>query len=483
MRTYNRIQAIAALATCTLFPAQAFGLEAAGVVKRASATLGVDAASTLRYSAAGAGWGFGQPYTAGAALPRQNVSFVRSVNYETGSVQDEYVRSRAEQRGGTGVPLTGEQRVTEVISGDYAWNVVGTNTVPGARYVAERRPLPWLTPHGALRAAEKSKATLEWQNRGAKSVAVVSWSEPGKYRAKAYIDDNGLVERVDAVIPNPVMGDLPVSIAYSEYRDYGKIKFPGRIEERQGGATTASLIVTDVQPGAKVEITVPDAVRNAREVVSAEKAADGVWYLTGGSHNSVVIEMKDHIVVVEGPLTDGRGQAVIDEAKKLVPNKPIRYVVNSHVHFDHSGGLGAFIADGATVVTHASNRAFYQKAFSAPRSINPDLLASGKKRPEFKTVTDKAVLTDGARTVELHHIRDTIHNDGMLMAYLPKERILIEADVYTPGPANAPAAAKPAPTTVNLVENVDRLKLAVDRVLPLHGRMVPAAEMYKAAGR
>src|SRR5262249_16009199 len=95
---------------------------------------------------------------------------------------------------------------------------------------------------------------------------------------------------------------------------------------------------------------------------------------------SVLVEMGDHLVLIEGPQDDARADAVIAEAKKLVPNKPIKYVVNTHRHFDHAGGLGALAAEGAIIITHDANKAFLDQSLAAPRTVQPDKLAkSGKK--------------------------------------------------------------------------------------------------------
>ena len=96
--------------------------------------------------------------------------------------------------------------------------------------------------------------------------------------------------------------------------------------------------------------------------VKSEKAADGVWYITGGSAHSVLIEMKDYLIVVEAPHGEQRAMAVMAEVKKLVPNKPIKYLVNTHHHFDHASGVRAFAAEGVTIVTHEVNRPYYEKA-------------------------------------------------------------------------------------------------------------------------
>jgi glyoxylase-like metal-dependent hydrolase (beta-lactamase superfamily II) len=216
--------------------------------------------------------------------------------------------------------------------------------------------------------------------------------------------------------------------------------------------------------------------------VASEKVAEGVWYLTGGSHHSALIEFADHLVLVEAPQSEARSEAVLKEVKKLVPTKPIRYVVNTHHHWDHSGGLRTFVAEGATIVTHDINRPYYEKTFALPHKLNPDRLENAKTAPKFETISDIKALTDGTRVLELHHVQGSGHNDGIVLAYLPKERILIEADLFTPpaDPATPPPTPR-SPYTVNLAENITRLRLNYQTVLPLHGRRSDRAELLRFA--
>jgi glyoxylase-like metal-dependent hydrolase (beta-lactamase superfamily II) len=284
---------------------------------------------------------------------------------------------------------------------------------------------------------------------------------------------------------SPVLGDMPVSVSYADYRDFGGVKFPTRIRQSYGGFPALDLTVTEVKVNGAADIPVPDSVKQATNPygrVQSQKAADGVWYVTGGSHHSVVIEMKDHVIVAEGPLNDDRALAVIKEARTLVPNKPIRYVIVSHHHFDHSGGVRAFAGEGATVITHEASRAYFEKVLAAPATVSPDHLAKSGKKATVEGVRDRRALTDGTRTVEIRHIAGIQHADDMLMVYLPKEKFLIEADAYTPPAPNAAPMSPPSPFNVSLAENIKQQGLAVDQILPLHGRMVPLGELHKAAG-
>jgi len=311
----------------------------------------------------------------------------------------------------------------------------------------------------------------------------VSFTRPGRYTIKATLDGGGLVEKVEA---SPVVGDMPVEVVYADYRDFGGVKFPTRVRQSAGGFPALEMTIGDVKPNAPVDILVPDSIRQATMPyarVASEQAAEGVWYLAGGTHHSVVIEMKDHVLVVEGPLNDERATAVIAEARRLVPGKPIRAVINSHHHFDHAGRLRAFAAEGIGVITNESNRPFFESALMAPATMTPDRQQGTRRQVAVEGVRDNRVLTDGVRTVEIHHMTGNTHADGLLIVYLPKERLLIQADAFTPGPPNAPVPEIINPLSVNLADNISRLNLSVDRLLPLHGRIVPLAELYRMIGR
>jgi glyoxylase-like metal-dependent hydrolase (beta-lactamase superfamily II) len=469
---------ITAVLLCLPLPATA--QDARATLQNAARALGADQVKSFVYTASGVNFAPGQSAVPGAAWPRFNIpTFTRSVNYETASLRDEQLRSRAEMppRGG-GVPAVGEVRQIQVVSGDFAWNVAGETAAPAPVALIERQLQLWTTPHGVIKAAMANNATVQGRT--------VAFAVPGRYSIKATLDDRGMVDRIEAVLSSPVVGDMPVEVTYADYRDFGGVKFPMRIRQAAGGFPSADLTVSDVKPNAPVEIAVPDGIRAATTPyarVSSESVAEGVWYVTGGSHHSVVIEMSDHAMVVESPLNDERAVAVIAEARRLVPGKPIRYVINSHHHFDHSGGLRAFAAEGITVITHETTRVFFEGALAAPATMTPDRQQAARRKVAVEGVRDKRVLTDGARSVELHHMAGSTHADGMLMVYLPKERLLIQADAFTPGPPNAPVPAIINPLSVNLADNIARLNLGVDRLLPLHGRIVPLAELHRMIGR
>jgi glyoxylase-like metal-dependent hydrolase (beta-lactamase superfamily II) len=473
------------LAGCSSTP-MAPQASASDTLQRAERAMGAVGLKTLRYTATGTGTIFGQAHQPGTAWPKVNVSsFMRLHDYEIGGLRQDQAISRAEPNGGGAVPLMGqgEQRSVGMLQGANAWNMVGPAPVASPVALDQRIHDLWTSPHGIIKAALKNNATVTTRNLGGQTVNAVSFTEPGRFAATVFINNQNLVARVESRLSNAVMGDTDVVTEFSDYKDYNGVKFPDRIEQTQGGTVVLDLHVNAVQVNAPSEIAVPELVRAATERAVAEKAAEGVWFIAGGSHNSVAIEMKDHIMLVESPLYDGRASAVLAEVKRVIPGKPIRYVVNSHHHFDHSGGLRAAVADGATVVSSAKAKPFFERALANPTRINPDMLSKSGAAIKVEGVDGKRVFTDGTRTVEAHLIGQSVHADGFIMVYLPAEKLLIQGDAYTPLAPNTPPPATPNGNHLNLISNIEGLKLSVDRILPLHGRIVPVAELYTTAGR
>jgi len=441
--------------------------------------LGATNLKSIEIQGGGTFFWVGQAYTAGTAWPQFNVrNLTRVVNYDTASLRDEMVRTRTlEPPKGGGPYVRGEHKAVAFLSGDHAWNVMGEAATPAPITLTDRQFQLWSTPHGVVKAAMAGKGTLQGRT--------ITFGVPGHFKATATLDAANLIERVDATLAWAVVGDMPVTVTYADYRDFGGVKFPTKIRQTYGGFPALDLTVTEVKPHAAADIAVPDTVRQASNPyvrVQSQKAADGVWYVTGGSHHSVVIEMKDHLIVAEGPLNDDRALALIKEARTLVPNKPIKYLVVSHSHFDHAGGVRAFAGDGATLIVQEASKTYFEKALAAPATVSPDHLSKSGKKPAVEGVRDRRVLTDGTRTVEIRHITGIQHADDMLMVYLPKEKFLIEADAYTPPAPNVAPMSPPSPFNVSLAENIKQQGLAVDQILPLHGRIVPLAELDKAAG-
>ena len=131
-----------------------------------------------------------------------------------------------------------------------------------------------------------------------------------------------------------------------------------------------------------------------------EKIADGVWFLTGGAPMSVLVEFSDHVVVIEAPQDDARTEATIAAVKRAMPAKPIRYVVNTHHHFDHSGGLRGYVAEGIPILTHEKNKAYFDQIFRSPFTLEPDRLARSPRAPVIEAVGDKKILRDDSMTME-----------------------------------------------------------------------------------
>lgn len=481
------IKPLTLIAAACFAAAPAFSADAgSAALDKASQALGVAGVTALQYSATGHAASLGQSLTPTSAWPLLKITrYSRIIDYPSLSSREEQTRTQEDPPAkGGGLPFAGELKLVALVSGAYAWNQPGAQPQAAPATAEERQLQIWLTPQGFIKGAMANSVTAKKVKGGTE----LSYAMNGKFKITGVIDARGLVTQTRTWIANPVLGDMPIESAYSGYKDFGSIKFPSHIVQKQGGYMVLDLAVDQVQANpADAALAVPDAVRSftAPPVrVASQKLGDGVWFIGGGSHNSILVEYKDYLAIVEAPNGEERSLAVIAEAKRLAPGKPIKYLINSHHHFDHSGGVRTYVAEGATIVTSAGNKVYYQRVWNAPRSLAPDSLSQSPKQATFIEVHDKYVLSDGDRVLELHRTQGDTHNASLLFAYLPREKILIEADDFTPAPPDAPPMVPLAAGLANnLYDNVTRLKLDVTTLAPLHGRVVPFAELPKALGK
>jgi glyoxylase-like metal-dependent hydrolase (beta-lactamase superfamily II) len=479
------------------------------VLTAAARALDAGSIKTLQFTGSGATFTVGQNFTPDDPWPRVTVkSYTARIDYDAASMQLELVREMGAvmPRGG-GVPFTGDVRQIQAISGPVAWNLpIPPNPAAGSLPVMpctapeaggtppQAAPAPdsrvgcllmmWAFPQGFVKAAMANHATLTNVDGGTE----VSFMIDGRHKMTGITNAQNEVERVRTWIDQSVIGDMLVETEYSGYKDFDGVRFPSRIVQKMDGFPSLDLTAATVTANARVDITAPADVRKASATtptVNVQELAKGVFWLTGGTHHSLGIELPDHIVLVDTPNGQARALAVIAKAKELMSGKPIRYVIAMHHHWDHMGGIRAAIDEGATIVTHESNRVLLERAAGAPHTINPDRLSKSRKPLRLQTVGSEGTLTDGPRTIKLYTMTGFDHTDDMLLVYLPAERVLAEADAYTPPETpSRPLIAPKGPYAASLYDNIQRLKLDVQTIVPFHGsRTVDLAELNRQAGR
>jgi glyoxylase-like metal-dependent hydrolase (beta-lactamase superfamily II) len=459
--------------------------EAKQTVNDVAKAIGATGLKSIQYSANGYYYHFLQGYEVPGVSnpgpwPKFYAKYTRMLDYEKGISQEETTRSQysTPSRGAGSQPMYRPGTMTFVTNNDSGWQLV--QLIGGGE--------PVLTPHGFVQAALSQNPMVKTVTVDGRAMRVVSLQMNGKFRVDAYVNKENLIEKVDTWMPCIILGDILVENSYSDYRDFGGVKFPMKIARTQAGTHVLELTVTDVRPNAPAAIEAPRPPRPVQ--VKSAKIADGVWFIDGPLVSTAVVEFKDYLALVESSNTEEHALANIAEAKRLVPNKPIRYNINSHYHGDHAGGLRTFVAEGATIITSEGNKDFYERVvLKAPFVLEPDRLALDAKPANFVWVQDKYVLTDGDRKMEIYKVKDNGHHTDLLMAYMPKEKFLFETDLLDyvdeasframVSSPNFPPPGIVSPYTWALWENIRRLNLDVQQIVLCHGHSPVSMDVLK----
>jgi NADPH:quinone reductase-like Zn-dependent oxidoreductase/glyoxylase-like metal-dependent hydrolase (beta-lactamase superfamily II) len=446
----------------------------------AAERLGVEAIQSLEFEAGGRYYQFGQAPAPELPWPPFDVDgYVATLDFARGAVHAKYHRVQV-QEPGRARPHS-EQTMDQFAVDGVTWNLApGPTAIPAN--LAERNAELWASPQGFIKAARTHAARVASRADGGFDVSFTL----GAFPFQGVVTAAGDVTQVRSIMDSAVLGDTPIEFRYSDYREFDGVRFPARIQRRVADLPWYDLEVTAVRVNTAQAFSVPAqiAAEPAPSAAPIEilELAPGLLLFGGGTHNSVVVEQAAGLVIVEAPLGEERAAAVIARARELFPAKRISAVINTHAHFDHAGGLRTFVDAGIPVITLARNARYYARAWAAPRTLNPDRLSRSGRKPVLRTFEDKLVLADARHPLEVHAIRGSGHNDAFAMVYLPADRLLVEADAWTPTPPGAKPPAVVNPLWRNLADNIQRLGLDVQRIAPLHGAPQSIAALRAAIG-
>ncbi len=470
--------AVTSLSACTrLTPEQQIVAEAATALGGRDAVL---AATTLVMEGGGTQYNLGQDVVPGASGQTFVVTgYRRAVDLATGRTRVQLTR----KPNFTFFQGPAAQTQVQGIDGAVGYNVApnGTATRVPDGAAADRRAEFFQHPLLAVRAALDPMATLT-NPRTAGGQATVDVTAGGQTFILAIDATTKLPSRITTTQDNVNLGDVALSTTFSAYQAVGGLQLPTRLVTKVDDFTIQEITVAShsLDAAKAGDLAAPAAAASAPAIgappppmVTVQELAKGIWMLAGGSHHSYLVEFADHLMLIEAPQNDARALAVIAKARETRPGKPLTQLVNSHHHFDHTGGVRAAIAEGLAVITHQGNVAFFQEMAARAHTVVPDALARSPKALSIEGVSDRKTIADDTMAVDLYPVTGA-HSETMLMAYFPKARILVEADVYTPGGAVQMFAGP-------FFDQLKLRNLSVELIAPLHGAPAPYAQFAKEA--
>ncbi len=446
-------------------------------VDDASKAMGVVGLNSISYAGAAAAGNFGQSRTISFGLASTSIkNYVRTIDFTQPALRAiGDTQPPAAVRGG---PLPPMGKYNQIIN-------AATPAWPQQMEI-------WVTPWGFLKGAASNGATLKTTKINGVPYKVVTWSPAQKspsgasYKVAGYIDADNLVEHVETWAEHSIIGDLHWEFFYKNYQSFDGLMVPARIDQRAIGmqtfvATISGALANPPDLARRMDGPPPPAPPPPLPPAASEKLADGVYRITGG-YVSMAIEFKDYVVVLEGGQSEARGLAIIAETKKLFPAKKIKYVVCTHPHFDHSAGLPPFVAEGVTILVDDNAKFFTQASLDTPRTLAGDVMAKSRKKAKVDGVIDLMEIKDDTRSLKLYHVPQLEHSDSMLIAYLPKEKILFTADFAAPAPGQPVS-----PSIGVLMTTLDANAIDFERHVTVHApnpdRVFTKQELFDLAKR
>ena len=414
-----------------------------------------------------------------------------TVNDYVRVVDLEHMRTRVRQRQANDFVFAAAQNMkgvvsTQVLDGDVAFNINAAGAATRAAAAAARARRMELLAHPIVfvRMALDPKATKA-NVRKAGGLELVDVTSPlGDALTLAMHPSSSLPAWVSWVGPDGNLGDVTYRAAFTGYQPVGGVLMPTGINTTIDfrSIVQQKLYVdrhaVDAQVG---DLAAPPAVRNApppvaaAPTIEATAVAKGIWFLRGAG-NSVLFEFDDHLTLFEVYASEANAKAVIDKARSLVPGKPLTEAIVSHHHFDHTGGLRAAVAEGLTIVMQRGNEGLVREVTSRPAKLFPDALARAPKPLKFRAVDDHLKMADKSMDIDVYRVVANTHMADGLLVHVPRERLLVQGDLFD-------VSWEVYWWGSSYMDNVKFRNLQVDRDLPVHGRILPIAEVQQAIAK
>jgi glyoxylase-like metal-dependent hydrolase (beta-lactamase superfamily II) len=363
-----------------------------------------------------------------------------------------------------------------------SWNVLRGSmnpiaNIPPANFRGRLRMFPQFIVRNAADRASRLRFVGK-TSFDSRAHDVVSYANEDGLEISLYIDQKtGLLSKFETLGTDAYSGDVINEFIFPSYRpENGTFVPTGRIDKRAGDVTN-EVKYLDVVLNAPLTDDdfkkLPDGIRPATpaptNAPSSTKYADNVYTVNATpDYNALVVGFKNYVFVMEAPNGDATSRQIIGEIKKLFPEKPIRYIAVTHHHDDHAGGIRTYVAEDVTVIGSPGEKTFFEKVMKSSFTIERDALTLNPRPLKWESIDrGKRVLTDGTTTVELIDIGPSPHAEEMLIAYLPKEKLVFQADLLDRPLNNDPPTINDI--TVHFSDWLDRSKLDAALVIAVHG--------------
>jgi len=357
----------------------------------------------------------------------------------------------------------------------FVTNDKGSTPASSMRVAAQLRELERASPALLFKILEDQKNVSAASNQklGNETLPAISYADNGNKFTILFDPKTHLPAAIRTVDDDNISGDSNYDLVLNDWKVVGGVKVAHMLTYNLNGTEVAKVTYKDVTANPSIADSAfapPDAVKTAAKAPATGNNvpyqwvlrrialgrfldADTIFYpptappkmvelapnvqqvITGA--NNLIVNMKDGLAIFDAPVGEVQSKSTIDAAKAKYPGKPIKYLILTHHHMDHTGGMRTYAAEGATIIVPSPDKAYFEKDLKTTHTVVPDALTKTPKNVEVVEVKDQMTLKDAdGQEIKLYRI-DNPHVDGMLLGHVVKDNVVWVTDLWSPTPTAA----------------------------------------------